>query len=236
MKLLAIETATEACSAALWLDGEIHERYQVEPRRHSELILPMMDGLLAEAGLGLQQLDALAFGRGPGSFTGVRIATGVIQGAAFAADLPVVPVSTLAVLAQHCVRRHGAQRVLSAFDARMEEVYWGGYQVDETGLVRLVQAEMVVAPERVPLPQGEGWYGAGSGWHSYAEALTARLGGQLQMVDADLLCHAGDLARLAVDGLARGESVAAADALPVYLRDQVAKKPNTNPVLTAGRT
>ncbi len=104
MKLLAIETAAEACSAALWVDGEVSHQYRVEPRRHSELILPMMQSLLADANLHLGQLDALAFGRGPGGFTGVRIATGVVQGAAFSVDLPVVPVSTLAALAQRAYR------------------------------------------------------------------------------------------------------------------------------------
>ncbi len=120
MKLLAIETATEACSAALYIDGEISERYEVAPRRHAELILLMMEQLLTEAELKLTQLDALAFGRGPGSFTGVRIATGVIQGAAFGAQLPVVPVSTLAALAQRHYRMRGACRILPAFDARMK--------------------------------------------------------------------------------------------------------------------
>ena len=114
MKILAIETATEACSAALLIDGKIIERYQVQPRMHSQLILPMMNELLAEAGVALTALDAIAFGRGPGAFTGVRIAVGVAQGAAFAADLPVVPVSTLAALAQGAVRESGGRRLLPA--------------------------------------------------------------------------------------------------------------------------
>ena len=222
MKLLAIETATEACSAALYVDGEIQQRYQVQPRRHSELILPMMEQLLAEAQLGLGQLDALAFGRGPGSFTGVRIATGVIQGAAFAADLPVVPVSTLAALAQRAFREQGFQRILPAYDARMNEIYWAGYQVDGEGLVRPVLAEQVVSPERVTAPQGRGWHGVGSGWKAYREVLSANLGTALDSCDAELLCSALDLARLAVDDYLAGKAVAAEQALPIYLRDQVA--------------
>lgn len=224
MKLLAIETATEACSAALWLDGELLTRHQLAPRRHAELILPMMDQLLAEAGVGLNRLDALAFGRGPGSFTGVRIATGVIQGAALGVDLPVVPVSTLATLAQGAFRIHGERRVLAAFDARMGELYWGAFQAGQDGLVEVQQHECVAGVDTLPLPRGEGWFGAGSGWEAYGSALSQRLGPALRGVDSKLLCDAEDLARLAVTAFERGDGVAADQALPVYLRDQVAKK------------
>ena len=222
MKLLAIETATEACSAALYIDGEIRERYQVQPRRHSELILPMMEQLLAEGGLGLGQLDALAFGRGPGSFTGVRIATGVIQGAAFGAGLPVVPVSTLAALAQRGFREQGFQRLLPAYDARMNEVYWAGYQANATGLMAPVLPEEVVAPAEITLPEGEGWHGVGSGWKAYQVLLSATLGSALASCDGELLCSAQDVARLAVAGYQAGTAVAAEEALPIYLRDRVA--------------
>lgn len=222
MKLLAIETATESCSAALFVDGDIRLRYQVQPRRHAELILPMMDGLLSEAGLLLRQLDALAFGRGPGSFTGVRIATGVVQGAAFAADLPVVPVSTLAALAQRCFRERGVRQLLAAYDARMNELYWGGFQVAADGLSQPLLAEQVASPETVALPAGRGWFGVGSGWGSYREVLFERLGPALQGADPDLLCSAEDVALLGVAGLQAGQAVAAEQALPVYLRDRVA--------------
>ena len=161
MKILAIETATEACSAALLIDGKIIERYQVQPRMHSQLILPMMNELLAEAGVALTALDAIAFGRGPGAFTGVRIAVGVAQGAAFAADLPVVPVSTLAALAQRGFRESGGRRLLPAYDARMQEVYWAAYEVDAQGLVSIRVADEVSAPDQVTLPDGEGWQGVG---------------------------------------------------------------------------
>ena len=146
MNILAIETATEACSAALAVDGEIIERYQVAPRRHTQLIHGQMEEVLAETGLALGQLDAIAFGRGPGAFTGVRIATSVVQGVAFALDLPVIPISTLAALAQGCE----GDRLLVAIDARMNEVYWGVYRRDQGGLVELVGEERVVAPEQVP--------------------------------------------------------------------------------------
>ena len=124
MKILALDTSTEACSAALLIDTEIHQRYEVAPREHGALILPMIETLLSEAGCAPTQLDALAFGRGPGAFVGVRIATGVAQGIAFAADLPVIPVSSLAAMAQSV--EHG--NVYSAIDARMNEVYWGAYR------------------------------------------------------------------------------------------------------------
>jgi len=225
MKLLAIETATEACSAALYIDGEVSERCEVAPRRHAELILPMMDQLLAEAELKLSQLDALAFGRGPGSFTGVRIATGVIQGAAYGAELPVVPVSTLAALAQRYFREQGACRILPAFDARMKEVYWAAYEAGASGLVELVGREQVAVPEKAELPAGEGWHGVGTGWATYGDQLSQRLGDRLLEVKGDLLCSAHDVALLGVDGFKMGDAVSPECALPVYLRDQVAKKP-----------
>ncbi len=225
MKILAIETATEACSAALLIDGAVSLRYQVQPRMHSQLILPMMDELLAEAGLALGGLDAIAFGRGPGAFTGVRIAAGVAQGAAFAADLPVVPVSTLAALAQRGFRELGRRRLLPAYDARMQEVYWGAYAVDEQGLVTLQVADEVSAPDQVTLPEGGGWQGVGAGWGSYRALLEQRLGAALESVNGELLCSAHDVALLGAAGFAGGRAVAAEQALPVYLRDKVALRP-----------
>jgi tRNA threonylcarbamoyladenosine biosynthesis protein TsaB len=223
MKILALETATEACSAALLIDGNVIERYQVQPRMHSQLILPMLDELMAEAGVALAALDAIAFGRGPGAFTGVRIAVGVAQGAAFAADLPVVPVSTLAALAQRGARELGWRRLLPAYDARMQEVYWGAYEVDAQGLVSARVADEVCAPDRVTLPAGGGWQGVGAGWGSYRSLLDQRLGDAVGEVNADLLCSAHDVALLGAAGFVRGEAVAAELAAPVYLRDQVAK-------------
>ena len=133
MKILAIDTATDACSVALHLDGDYREIHELAPRRHAEILLPRIRTLLSEAALSLRDLDALAFGRGPGAFTGVRIATGVIQGLAFGADLPVVPISSLHALAQGAWRERGEGNVLAAFDARMGEVYWGAYRLDAAG-------------------------------------------------------------------------------------------------------
>ena len=171
MKLLALETSTEACSVAISLDGKIHERVD-HGQHHSDVILGMVQEVLAESGLSLKQLDAIAFSRGPGSFTSLRIGAGVAQGLAFGADLPVIPVSSLAVLAQGV----DAPKVLAAFDARMNQVYWGAYVRDDKGLMRLTGTEIVIVPAAVPLPEGSGWVGAGSGWDQCAAVLTARLG------------------------------------------------------------
>ena len=221
MKLLAIETSEQACSAALWLDAEVLEHFVVAPRQHSELLLPMVDQLLAEAELQKTQLDAIAFARGPGSFTGVRIAVGVAQAMGFALARPLVPISTLAGLAQGCYRRTGATAVAVALDARMQEVYWGCYRLNATGHMQLDGAECCCVPDAVPLPSDIDW-GCGSGWPAYAQILQQACAGQVQQIDPELHCHAQDIAVLGALALQSGGGVSPADALPVYLRDQVA--------------
>ncbi len=225
MRLLAIETAADACSAALWLDGEVKLVLLQEQRRQSELILGLLEELLAEAELGLTQLDAVAFGRGPGSFTGVRIAAGVTQGVAFAADLPVVPVSTLAALAHRARRELDAEWVLPAFDARMGEVYWGGFRVTGLGAAELMLDEGVYPPERVSLPKDGRWAGVGSGWDAYREVLETLLPDRLSRIEPNLGGSAEDVAWLGATGFRQGKTVAPELAIPVYLRDQVARKP-----------
>lgn len=220
MKLLAIDTTEDACSAALLVDGGVDERFELAPRRHSELILPMMDVLLTEAGLGLRDLDALAFARGPGAFTGLRIAASIVQGAALGADLPVVPVSSLQALAQGAWREQARGASLCAFDARMGEVYWGAFRVEQ-GVARAVGEEHVSAPDRVELPAGADWSGAGSGWAAYPDMVGAGLAGAPPAL-AGLMVHAADVAVLAEQLFAAGHAVAPGEALPVYLRDQVA--------------
>ena len=221
MNLLAIDTSEDACSAALCVGDEILERFEIAPRRHSELILPMMDDLLAEAGLSLGGLDALAFARGPGSFTGVRIATSIIQGVALGADLAVVPVSSLQALAQGGARVHGARQVLSALDARMREVYWGAYRADDAGIMAVVVDEAVCAPGEVMVPEGDGWFGAGSAWATYGDVLSTRCGLEVSF-DGDARVHAQDVVRVAKREFSAGGVVSAEQALPVYLRDEVA--------------
>lgn len=226
-RILALETATDACSAALLVGSEVSERFEIAPRGHAALLLPFVEGLLAETSLQITELDAIAFGRGPGSFTGLRIAAGMAQGLAFGAGLPVLPVSTLASLAQGCVRECGAQGVLAALDARMQEVYFGAYRVAADGLVAAAGEEVVCAPAAVTVPDGNDWYTAGDGWQSYSDEMKARLSqppaGSLDTARP----HAADVARLAAALWQRDGGVPAEQATPVYLRNHVADKPKT---------
>lgn len=223
MKILAIDTATEACSAALYIDGACIQRYEIAPRRHAELILPMCDALLQEAGVELKELDSLAFGRGPGAFTGLRIAAGVIQGMAWANELPVVPVSSLAALAYGAWRERAQGKLMAATDARMQEVYWGCYECSE-GEAVLIGEEQVCAPQQSILPIGDDWFGIGSAWSAYETELTQHTGKQCREYDAEAFAQAQDIAILAATAVSRGETVSAEQALPVYVRNDVAKK------------
>lgn len=217
MKLLAIETATEACSVALWLDGEVLERFEVAPRRHAELTLPWADELLARAGVARSQLDAVAIGRGPGAFTGVRLAVAIGQGVAFALDRPVVPISTLAALALQAP----GLRALAAIDARMGEVYAATFALED-GDARATSPERVLPPNQVPVPEGNDWHGVGTGFAAADGLLARTLAPALASVDAAALPRAGDIARLAARAFARGEAIAPERAEPAYLRDNVA--------------
>ena len=224
-RILAIETATTACSAALYVDGEVQQRHSLAPRQHAALILPMVESLLAAAELAVTQLDALAFGQGPGAFTGVRIAASAAQGIAFAANLPVVPVSTLAALAGGAMRESGASQVMAALDARMDEVYWGIYTRGREELPELQGRETVAFPGGVAIPEAGDWIAAGSGWQAHAETLMARAGERVVRVLPDLEPVARDVAVIAAGCLARGETARPGDALPVYLRDRVVRAP-----------
>jgi tRNA threonylcarbamoyladenosine biosynthesis protein TsaB len=219
MKLLALDTATEVCTVALSLDGDVLEHSE-SGGQHAEGILLMIDALLAQAGLRLTQLDALAFGRGPGSFTGLRIGAGVAQGLAFGADLPVVPVSSLAALAQG----QAAEKVLAAFDARMQQVYWGAFVRNALGTMELQGAEGVFAPLLIPIPDGAGWHGAGPGWDAYHADLRQRMGSSLTGWQPHSFPSARHVAELGAAGLLAGHAVAPEDALPVYIRNDVAIK------------
>ena len=224
MKLLALDTATEACSAALYIDGEIRQQYQLAPREHTQLILLQAQTLLDEAGLTIQQLDGLAFGCGPGSFTGVRIATSVVQGMAFGADLPVVPVSTLAAMAQLMVEQHQASHVISAIDARMGGIYAACYRVDDSGLMRLTGVEALSSPVDFVTPTDHNWIGAGTGWRTHGEVLQQHMGARVSNIYPDVLPQAASMALLAADAMSKGKTVSAENAQPVYLRNDVAKK------------
>ncbi|MBI5462380.1 MAG: tRNA (adenosine(37)-N6)-threonylcarbamoyltransferase complex dimerization subunit type 1 TsaB [Gammaproteobacteria bacterium] len=225
MKILALDTATEACSAALLIDGEVRERFEIAPRAHARLVLPMLDGLLAEAGLKPTQLDAIAFGRGPGSFTGVRIAASVAQGIAFAAELPVLPVSTLAALARDALQRTSTAQVFAAIDARMGEIYWAAYVRDAQGEPQALTEEQVAPANAVTVPAGTDWFGIGTGWGEYEQALRVHFGATLHGVDATALPRAAHIVRLAAIDFLAGRAVVAEQAQPVYLRNQVVHKP-----------
>ncbi|GAB2670563.1 tRNA (adenosine(37)-N6)-threonylcarbamoyltransferase complex dimerization subunit type 1 TsaB [Arenimonas aestuarii] len=217
MKLLAIETSTEACSVALYADGQVVARHELAPRRHTQLVLPWADELLAEAGLAKAQLDAIAVGRGPGAFTGVRLAIALVQGLALALDRPVLPVSTLAVLAM----QGQGDNILATIDARMGEIYLGAFARDADGLVSATGPEVLCAPSEAPHPETP-VQGVGSGFTAVGSALVARLGDRLAGVDASALPRARDLASLAVRAWQRGEAIAADALEPAYLRDKVA--------------
>lgn len=235
MKILALETSGNCCSAALLTGDRLEQRCETAPRRHADLILKMLDALLEDAGLTLTELDAIAYGHGPGSFTGVRIAAAVAQGVAFGAGRPVIGVSTLAATARAAFRQTGHRKIACALDARMGEVYWGCYRIEGDGEAQLLDQEFVIAPELTPTLADAGWCVAGSGWSAYP-ALGDRHRAALQIEAASMSQMPGDhsppmasesgpeagdiawLARTAFDQAQRPDRAA-----PVYLRNQVAQ-------------
>lgn len=227
MKLLALETATEACSVALYLDGEVLERFEVAPRRHAELTLPWIEALLACAGIVRSQLDAIACGRGPGAFTGVRLAVAMAQGLALALDRPAIGISTLQALARPAMRALDAQGdahsgVLAAIDARMGEVYLADYRRDASGAWGRQGEETVIAPSLVALSGQAPCIAVGTGFAAEHGTLAERLTAQLTGIDAAALPHAADVAHLAAAAFVRGEGLAPEDLQPAYLRNKVA--------------
>lgn len=239
MQFLALETSTEYCSVAIYQNGELNSQSELAGQRHSELLLEMITQVMNKAGLKLSQLDGIAFGAGPGSFTGVRIACGVAQGLALGADLPVLGVCTLQAVA-HAV---GRDKVIAAFDARMNEVYFAAYQMQNSQMQNsqkqsgenkscewtTVCEPVLSLPQGAPDVVGSGWFGAGSGFLSHGAALRARFGIQLSGVDATVIPQAGAIAQLAAPLFAAGQGQDAALALPLYLRDKVALKISERP-------
>ena len=219
MKILAIETSTEACSAALDIDDSCIFRYEIAPRRHTELILPMIDSLLQEAGIGVNSLDVMAFGCGPGAFTGVRIAIGITQGLAYPHDIPVIPVSTLAALAQQFSKRH--ENIATAIDARMKEIYWGLYKVNEYNLVKAIKKEKLCPPKNISSPTSGEWIGVGTGWKIYPNEIKTKFKCKIIDIKDDTYPHAKDVIQLAKSSYMDGKFISADRARPVYLRDKV---------------
>jgi tRNA threonylcarbamoyladenosine biosynthesis protein TsaB len=219
LKLLALDTSTEYCSVALLRDRELTHREIHAGQRHSELILPMIEELMAASALELAELDGIAFGAGPGSFTGLRIACGVAQGLAFGAGLPVAPIGTLVALALET----GAPRVITCLDARMGEIYHAVYRRDGQRWAE-ISPPGVGPAESAPVVEGTGWIGCGSGFAVYADVLAKRYGRQLDGTAPALYPHARSIARLAAPVLTAGGGLPAEQAAPIYVRDKVALK------------
>ena len=227
MNYLAIDASTEACSVALVYQGEIYSRYQFCPQSHSLMLLPMVDEVLQEAGVKLAQLDGLIYGRGPGSFTGVRIGIGVAQGLAFSADLQVVGISTLQTMAQQAFDANGDTDVIASIDARMSETYSGLFRVDANNLMQPVKPEAVIAPslvaDYISSSCERSVTGVGSAWLAYAAELSSAM--DQVKVNSDIeFPNAIAMLALGKVEFAKNNAVNAEHAVPVYLRDTVSWK------------
>lgn len=219
-RLLAIETATEACSAALWVDGSIHQQYTRAANRHAELLLPMIERVLAAGSTERGQLDAVAFGRGPGAFTGLRIGAGIAQGLAFGCDIPVLPVSSLQALAQ----QHPADRVAAAIDARMDQLYWACFERG-SGIMQAMAEERVSSPQQVEIPVPGEWLLVGDGWDRYLthfESLAPNL--TLKHIPR-VFPRAWEVAELGALAYRAGLGLPPEQAQPVYVRNRVVNQP-----------
>lgn len=222
MNILVIDTATEACSVAVQKTDDVFSQFEVCPQQHSKKILPMIDEVLVEAGLTFSDIDVLGVAQGPGSFTGVRIAMGMIQGLAFAAQKPIVGLSTLQAMAQETYEDTGACRVISAIDARMSEVYVGEFRVDSNGLMALVGEQQVLPPETVIsqyLDSGEAFGYAGTGWIAY-EQLAEKTSGTPLIHYPKARYMLPQAAKL----IQATSFMSASNIEPVYLRDKVTWK------------
>ncbi len=224
MNLLAVDTATEACSAALMIDGRILTRFDVAGRTHTEQLMPMVLGLMAEAGISFTQLDAYVCGVGPGSFAGVRIGVGYVKGLALAVDRPVLGVSSLAMLAAPALRAMPEARVIAAIDARMDEIYLAQFRADAHGQPQLIGAEQVCPPQRASIQAADGGpiVGVGTGWQRYGAELQQVLQLRPEQVDAQALPMAESALHLALPVLEAGGGLNADALQPVYLRNKVA--------------
>ncbi len=218
--VLAIDTSTPLCSVAVLHEGTVTEATEDQPRSHTRLLKPMIQDVLGRAGLKLTDLDAIAFGRGPGSFTGLRITAGLVQGLAWGLDCPVIPVSSLAAVAWQKARAGEPGNIAVAFDARMDELYWGCFQVNGESVTELAP-ERVCAPEKVTLPSGvAAWQGAGSGW-TFASRMPEEVQASVVEPDSGMAPSAAVIARLAEPMLQAGTTLPASQAQPVYVRDEV---------------
>ena len=223
MNIIALDTCTELCSVALLYQGELYQQNQMTQRGHSDMVLSMMTALFEEAGATVVDVDILAFGRGPGSFTGVRVGVGVAQGIAYARNIPVVAISTLAAVAQTAVDALNTDHIAVAMDARMGEIYCASYQ-RENDLVSLVDEERVCPAEQFNPYSEDKWLGVGTAWREYEEPLRANFTLRQGDFFANYYPHAASIIKLAKREVEAGRTVSADKALPVYLRNNVAKK------------
>lgn len=222
MKILAIDTSTEACSAALYIDGELIERYLVAPRKHIELLKPMVDEVMKAAEVDVNELTGLAFGAGPGSFAGLRVACAFVQGMGAGLDIPVVPVSTLKAMAQQVLDAHPDKTVLVMLDAKMKEVYWGVYRLEDKEVITVLP-EKVTRIDEIPNFTGivglANIIGAGDGWNvtpNWVEALKP------EFIEKNVYPRAGEIALLSIDDFENGMALDADQVSPIYLRNNIA--------------
>lgn len=220
-KIIAIDTSTDACSVAMLIDRKVIERFKVLPKQHTSIILPMIDEVLSEADLKLNDLDAIAFGAGPGSFTGIRLAASIAQGLSFGFELPIIRVSTLQAIAQEVFDEFGSRLVLVVQDARVQEVCCGKYMVDAGGIMKPIEADKIISPDKVLDYISDEVVGAGNGFDIYGNIFAKS--GKIKVVDKKY-AKASYVAKLAAFDFVHGSYGLADDALPIYLRDQVAKK------------
>ena len=222
MKILAVETSTDACSAALLIDEQVKQAFAIAPRKHTQLILNQIDSVLAEADIKINDIDAIAFARGPGAFTGLRIAAGLTQGIALACDIPAIAVSTLAAMAQQSFQRFQTEKMYVALDARMNQVYWGEYYINK-GFAELQAEELVISPKDLAKRNEADSVGIGSGWQAYQAALQERVQAKTTPDLQAIHPAAKQVAQLAAEQYKQGNLLSAEQVQPVYLRNKVAQ-------------
>lgn len=226
MKILAFDTSTEACVVGLSVEGEILEYFSLPEKKQTQILLPIIEDLLNQASLKISGLDAIAYGQGPGAFTGVRLAVSVAQGLGFSADVPVIGISTLAAVAQHANTKHQAQNVLVAMDARMGEVYFGAYQFTDSGHLQHQSEEEVISLGYIPIPQEGAWVAAGTGWDEYPDDMPPDFSSRVSSFIETLYPDPASLLKLAKATLVNNQPIPATQAIPVYLRNNVVRKPD----------
>lgn len=222
MNILAFDTSTNACTVALQCGEQVYQRFEVAPRRHTELLLPMIDALIKEAGIETEQLDVIGYGHGPGSFMGVRLATGIAQGIGFATNAPLVPISTLQTLAQSAHQKFGSEAVLAAWDARMSEMYIGSYGLADQGLMKPIKADMLIQPEQVDVDSGE-WLAVGNAWAEYESRIPKQVYEKIKKTDSELFPQAIAMLPIIQEYFQGNQVVEAVTALPLYLRNDVVR-------------